>query len=377
MTRNHQPADSDRPTAANLPLQGLRLVEFSGIGPGPFAGMLLADMGAEVIMLERPDASEFAPGPVLSRGKIRVRADLRDPASHAKVLELLSHADGLIEGNRPGVMERLGLGPDVVLARNPRLVYGRMTGWGQQGPLAKAAGHDINYIALSGALAAMGPPEQPLVPLNLLGDFGGGSLYLVTGMLAGLISARATGLGRVVDAAIVDGTASLMALCAELTAAGRWQEARGSNFLDGSAPFYRTYLCSDGHFIAIGALEQRFYDELCARIGFNDPLSARRHDRAVWPELTAKFSKLFASQTRAHWCALLEGTDACFAPVLTMQEAAAHPHMQARGTWQTSDGVLAPAPAPRFCAAGQTTPRAPSAMGDLDVLAENWRMATL
>ena len=360
-----------------MPLQGLRLVEFSGIGPGPFAGMLLADMGAEVIMLERPAPGEFAPGLVLSRGKIRVRADLRDPASHAQVLELLNHADGLIEGNRPGVMERLGLGPDIVLARNPRLVYGRMTGWGQHGPLANAAGHDINYIAMSGALAAMGPPELPMVPLNLLGDFGGGSLYLVTGMLAGLISARATGFGRVIDAAIVDGTASLMALCAELTAAGRWQEARGSNFLDGSAPFYRTYPCRDGLFISIGALEQRFYDELCARIGFNDPLSVRRHDRAVWPALTAKFADLFASRTRAHWCALLEGTDACFAPVLTMQEAANHPHMLARGTYQTSDGVLAPAPAPRFSGAGQTAPPALSERKDLDALVANWRMTAL
>ncbi len=377
MTRPHQPAVNDSPAGANLPLHGLRLVEFSGIGPGPFAGMLLADMGAEVIMLERPGPSEFAPGPVLSRGKIRVRADLRDSACREQVLELLSHADGLIEGNRPGVMERLGLGPDEVLARNPRLVYGRMTGWGQEGPLAKAAGHDINYIALSGALAAMGPPEQPLVPLNLLGDFGGGSLYLVTGMLAGLISARATGLGRVIDAAIVDGTASMMALCAELTAMGRWQEARGTNFLDGTAPYYRTYPCSDGHFISIGALEQRFYDELCARLGFNDPLSARRHDRAVWPELTAKFAALFASQTRAHWCALLEGTDACFAPVLTMQEAAAHPHMQARRTWQPSGGVLAPAPAPRFSGAGEAAPTATSATRDLNELAASWRMAAL
>ncbi|MBV1707938.1 MAG: CoA transferase [Hyphomicrobiales bacterium] len=348
--------------AANpRPLHGVRIIEFSGIGPGPFAGMLLADMGAQILSLERPQPSEFVPGPVLSRGKIRLGVDLRDPASKAQVLELLTHADALIEGFRPGVMERLGLGPDVVLAHNRRLVYGRMTGWGQSGPLATAAGHDINYIALSGALAAMGPPEQPLVPLNLLGDFGGGSLYLVSGLLAAMLSARITGVGQVVDAAIVDGAASLMALASELVAAGRWQERRGRNFLDGSAPFYRCYRCADGEFIAIGALEQRFYDELCRRIGLDSAASARRHDPAVWPELTERFAAIFASQTRAHWCALLEGTDACFAPVLTMHEAARHPHMAARQTWRKTAAGLEPAPAPRFSAAHAASEPPPEA----------------
>ncbi len=336
--------------ATARPLHGVRIIEFSGIGPGPFAGMLLADMGAQLISLERPERGEFQPGPVLSRGKIRLKVDLRDAGSKAQVLDLLTHADALIEGFRPGVMERLGLGPDVAMALNPRLVYGRMTGWGQSGPLAAAAGHDINYIALSGALAAMGTSEQPMVPLNLLGDFGGGSLYLVTGILAALLSARITGLGQVVDAAIVDGAASLMALTSELTAAGRWQEQRASNFLDGSAPFYRCYRCADGEFIAVGALEQRFYDELCQRIGLDDPASARRHDPRVWPALTARFAEIFASQPRAHWCTLLEGTDACFAPVLTISEAANHPHMAARQTWRETSLGLEPAPAPRFSA---------------------------
>ncbi|HLJ69888.1 MAG TPA: CaiB/BaiF CoA-transferase family protein [Roseiarcus sp.] len=328
------------------PLAGVRMVEFASIGPGPFAAMLLADMGAEIIAIDRPEPSPFRPGAILSRGRPAVIADLKDPAQRDEALSLIASADALIEGFRPGVMERLGLGPDVALKRNPKLVYGRMTGWGQTGPLAGSAGHDINYIALAGALAAIGTPEQPIAPLNLLGDFGGGSLYLVAGLLAAIIAARRTGEGQVVDCAICDGAASLMAMCAEMSAAGRWRKARGANLLDGGAPFYRTYVCADGEHIAIGALEPRFYARLCALIGLDETID--RDDPANWPALREKMAALFKTRTREEWRARLEGTDACFAPVLTLAEAARHPHLEARETFVAIDGVTQPAPAPRF-----------------------------
>jgi len=331
------------------PLEGVRVVEFVGIGPAPFAAMLLADMGAEIIAIDRPEPSRFRPGAVLSRGRPSIVADLKDPAQRDQALRLLESADALIEGFRPGVMERLGLGPDVALARNPRLVYGRMTGWGQSGPLADSAGHDINYIALSGALAAIGTHEAPIPPLNLVGDFGGGALYLVAGLLAALLAARRTGQGQVVDCAICDGVASLMAMAAEMSAAGRWREQRGGNLLDGGAPFYRTYRCADGEHIAIGALEPRFFARLCELLGLDgDPIVSRRDDPAHWPALSEKLAALFATRTREEWRALLEGTDACFAPVLTLTEAARHPHLRARGAFVEIDGVVQPAPAPRF-----------------------------
>jgi alpha-methylacyl-CoA racemase len=310
--------------------------------------MLLADMGADIVAIDRPEPSPFRPGAVLSRGRPVVAADLKDPARRDEALDLIEGADALIEGFRPGVMERLGLGPDVAMRRNPKLVYGRMTGWGQSGPLAESAGHDINYIALTGALAAIGTREEPVAPLNLLGDFGGGSLYLIAGLLAAIIAARQSGQGQVVDCAICDGAASLMAMCAEMSAQARWRDERRSNLLDGGAPFYRTFECADGKHIAIGALEPRFYQELCERAGFDDPLYRRRDDRANWPALHEKMEAAFRTRTREEWRVLLEGTDACFAPVLALSEAPRHPHLAARGTFVEIDGVTQPAPAPRF-----------------------------
>ncbi len=353
-------ADARTAAAAGGPLAGLRIVEFVGIGPAPFAAMLLADMGAEIVAINRPEPSPFRPGAVLSRGRSFVVADLKDPAERDAALLLIDGADALIEGFRPGVMERLGLGPGVALERNPKLAYGRMTGWGQEGPLADSAGHDINYIAVSGALAAIGTRETPIPPLNLVGDFGGGALYLVAGLLAALFAARRTGQGQVVDCAISDGVASLMAMAAEMRAAGLSRDERGGNLLDGGAPFYRTYACADGKHIAIGALEPRFFAQLCELVGFDDPLIAQRDDPAHWPLLSEKFAAIFKTRTRDEWRALLEGTDACFAPVLTLAEAARHPHLKARGTFVEIDGVVQPAPAPRF----SHTPTAVGAVQD-------------
>ncbi|AWN49896.1 carnitine dehydratase [Methylobacterium terrae] len=331
------------------PLAGLRIVEFAGIGPGPFAAMLLADMGADLVRLDRPGGADPYSRNVVSRGRPTVTADLKDPADRAGTLALLEQADALIEGFRPGVMERLGLGPDAVLARNPRLVYGRMTGWGQDGPLARAAGHDITYLAVTGALAAIGPAGQPVPPLNLVGDYGGGALYLVTGLLAALLSAGRTGRGQVVDAAICDGAASLMAMFSELASQGRWTDRREANLLDGGAPWYRTYACSDGRHLAIGPLEPQFYALFRRLTGLDaDPDFDRRDDPAIWPLLTRKLETLFLGKPRDEWCRLLEGTDACVAPVLTLGEAASHPHLAARRTFVTVDGIDQPAPAPRF-----------------------------
>jgi alpha-methylacyl-CoA racemase len=330
------------------PLAGVKIVEFGGIGPGPFAGMLLADMGADVVVVDRPEPSPFRPGVVLSRGRRTTSADLKDPRQREAALDLIASADALFEGFRPGVMERLGLGPDVALKRNPRLVYGRMTGWGQKGPLAGAAGHDINYIALAGALAAIGTPERPLPPLNLVGDFGGGALYLVVGLLAAIISARRTGQGQVVDCAICDGAASLMAIIAEFSARGRWRAERGANLLDGGAPFYRVFECADGKHVAIGALEPQFYERLCALAGLDDPIFQQRDEPARWPLLHEKMEAAFKQRTREEWRGILEGTDACFAPVLTLAEAGSHPHLEARRTFVEIEGVKQPAPAPRF-----------------------------
>ncbi len=337
------------PAGQGGPLAGLRIVEFAGIGPGPFAAMLLADMGAELVRLDRPGGSDPYSRNVVARGRPTVTVDLKDPADLAGTLALLETADALIEGFRPGVMERLGLGPDVVLARNPRLVYGRMTGWGQDGPLAQSAGHDITYLAITGALAAIGPAEHPVPPLNLVGDYGGGSLYLVAGLLAGLLSAARTGQGQVVDAAICDGAASLMAMFSELASQGRWTDRREANLLDGGAPWYRTYACRDGRHIALGPLEPHFYALFRRLTGLDsDPDFDRRDDPEAWPVLRRKLEALFAGRTRDEWCRLLEGTDACLAPVLTLTEAADHPHLAARQTFVTVDGTVQPAPAPRF-----------------------------
>jgi alpha-methylacyl-CoA racemase len=355
---------------ASGPLAGYRIVEFAGIGPGPFACMMLADMGAEVVTLDRIGAKKNMKS-VAGRGRKMVELDLKDASAIAQVLDLLAGADALIEGFRPGVMERLGLGPDLVLARNPRLVYGRMTGWGQEGPLAQAAGHDINYISLTGALAAIGPADRPVPPLNLVGDFGGGALYLVVGVLAALLEASRSGRGQVVDAAMCDGAASLMSMFFDMAAIGRWGEGREKNFLDGGAHFYGVYECACGNFISIGSIEPQFYALLREHTGLSDPAYDAQMDRDAWPALKAKLTQIFKSKTREAWCKIMEGTDICFAPVLTMAEAPRHPHMAARNIFVERHGVTQPAPAPRFS-------RTPSAIREpekveINELTNAWR----
>jgi alpha-methylacyl-CoA racemase len=352
------------------PLTGIRIVEFAGIGPGPFACMMLADMGAEVVTLDRVGARKNLKS-VAGRGRKVVELDLKDKAAIAQVLDLLSHADALIEGFRPGVMERLGLGPDVVLARNPRLAYGRMTGWGQEGPLAQAAGHDINYISVTGALAAIGPKEKPVPPLNLVGDFGGGALYLVVGVLAALLEARKSGKGQVVDAAMCDGAASLMSMFFDMAAVGRWTEGRESNFLDGGAHFYGVYECACGNFISIGSIEPQFYALLRQHAGLSDAEFDAQMDRKAWPSLRQRLVGVFKTKTREQWCKIMEGTDVCFAPVLKMSEAPEHPHMAARKIFVSRHGVTQPAPAPRF----SRTPSAirEAATADIASLTSEWK----
>jgi alpha-methylacyl-CoA racemase len=355
---------------ASGPLAGTRIVEFAGIGPGPFACMMLADMGAEIITLDRVGARKNLKS-VAGRGRKVVELDLKDKTAVAQMLDLLSHADALIEGFRPGVMERLGLGPDVVLAKNPKLVYGRMTGWGQEGPLAQAAGHDINYISVTGALAAIGTAEKPVPPLNLVGDFGGGALYLVVGVLAALLEASKSGKGQVVDAAMCDGAASLMSMFFDLAASGRWVEGRENNFLDGGAHFYGIYECSCGHFISIGSIEAQFYALLRQHAGLTDADFDAQMDRKAWPALREKLTQVFKSKTREDWCKIMEGTDICFAPILTMAEAPKHPHNAARKIFVERHGVTQPAPAPRFS-------RTPSAIreaetADIGELVNAWK----
>lgn len=333
------------------PLKGVRVVEMAGIGPGPFCGMLLADMGADVLRIDRKTANALpVEDPVTARGRRSVALDLKQPAGVETVLQLVEQADILIEGYRPGVMERLGLGPETCLERNPRLVYGRMTGWGQDGPLAHAAGHDLNYIALAGALHGIGRPgERPVPPLNLVGDYGGGAMMLAFGVVCAALEARQSGQGQVVDAAMTDGTALLLSLFHGLKAQGVWSNERGTNLLDGGAPFYDTYTCADGQHISIGALEPQFYRELLERIGLSDdPDCAEQMNRKSWPAMRARFEAVFANRTRQEWCDILEGTDVCFAPVLDMDEAPEHPHHAARGTFVEHDGMTQAAPAPRF-----------------------------
>jgi len=343
------------------PLAGLKVIEFAGIGPGPFCGMLLADLGADVVVVDRVQANaeniELGDADIASRGKRSVALDLKLPENIAIVLRLVEKADALIEGMRPGVMERLGLGPDICLQRNPRLVYGRMTGWGQSGPLSHAAGHDLNYVALSGALWYAGQPGQPpIVPPTLVGDVGGGAMYLAVGLLAGVMSARATGRGQVVDAAIVDGSAHMTSLLLALQAAGQMPVERGRSVLDGPH-WYNTYRCADGGYISVGSLEPKFYRELRERLGLSDdPLFANGYDPQTWPGLRERFAALFAMRGRADWCELLEGTDACFAPVLTPDEAAEHPHVRAREIYSRNGDVLQPNPAPRFSGTPATHP---------------------
>lgn len=346
------------------PLTGIRVVEFVGLGPGPFCGMLLADLGADVLRLDRADAARKGfGGPSrnpMNRGKRSAALDLKSPDGVAVALRLIGEADAVIEPFRPGVMERLGLGPDVCLARNPKLVYGRLTGWGQDGPLAPAAGHDIDYIALAGMLEPIGRAGQPpSIPLNLIGDFGGGGLLLAYGLVSALLSAARTGEGQVVDAAMIDGAALLGATWFTMAASGGLGP-RGTNMLDGGAPFYDVYETADHKYVAVGSIEPKFWAELLDRLGLSDdPAFAKQYDRTAWPAMKARFAEVFAGRTRDAWCELLEGTDTCFAPVLAPTEAPAHPHHVARATFHDVDGLPEPAPAPRFSGTPVGTPARP------------------
>ena len=330
------------------PLEGIRIIEMAGIGPGPFAGMMLADHGAEVIRVDRPGRS--VPEPVLGRSRKSIVIDLKSPEGIAVVRDLAKSADGLIEGLRPGVMERLGLGPDVLLADNPKLVYGRMTGWGQTGPYAPAAGHDINYIALAGALHTYGRAgEKPTPPINMVGDFGGGGMMLAFGMVAALLSAKSSGKGQVIDCAMTEGSAVLMGMIWGFRGMGAWKDERGVNLLDTGAHFYDSYACADGKYVSIGSIEPQFYAQLRRLAQLDaDPDFDAQMNPASWGPLKAKLTTLFLSKPRAHWCALMEGTDVCFAPILSMAEAPLHPHNVARNAFAEIGGMMQPMPAPRY-----------------------------
>ena len=359
------------------PLSDLKVLEFAGIGPGPFCGMLLSDLGADVVRIDRKGPGRGSKTDVTGRGRKSVAMDLKSPAAVEACLKLMETADAVFEGFRPGVMERLGLGPDVALARNPKLVFGRMTGWGQTGPYAQAAGHDMNYIAISGALSAIGTPDKPVPPLNLVGDFGGGALYLAYGLLAGVIHARATGRGQVIDCAMSDGAASLMAMFYGMKAAGGWADSRRSNLLDGGAHFYDTYKCSDGEWIALGSIEPQFYALLLEKTGINDPAFKAQMDRKQWPALHDQLAAVIASKTRDEWCEIMEGTDVCFGPVLDLDEAPRHAHNVARQTFVEVDGVVQPAPAPRFSATPGAIAGPPPAIGAHSRSAlEGWGFST-
>lgn len=353
------------------PLEGIKILEFAGIGPAPFCAMMLADQGAEVVRVDRAAGKESGIGvdpkkDALCRGRRSLAVNLKDPQGIALILELLAGADGLLEGFRPGVMERLGLGPDVCLKRNPKLVYGRMTGWGQDGPWAKMAGHDINYIALSGVLHGIGRPDQPPVPpVNLVGDFGGGGMLLAFGMLCALLEAQRSGRGQIVDAAMVDGAALLMTPIHAMRAMGIWEDTRGVNVIDSGAHFYEVYPTKDGKFLSIGAIETQFYAELLEKTGLkDDPDFDNQMNRETWPQRKAKLSERIQSKTRAEWEQIFEGSDACVAPVLSMTEAYRHPHNVHRQTFVEIAGVSQPAPAPRFSRTPAMTPGTPPQPGE-------------
>jgi alpha-methylacyl-CoA racemase len=358
------------------PLSGLKIVEFAGIGPGPFCGMLLSDLGADVVRIDRIGGRGGAKTDITSRGRRSVALDLKDPAAVELCLALMEKADAAFEGFRPGVMERLGLGPEVALKRNPKLVYGRMTGWGQFGPYSQAAGHDINYIAISGALGAIGMAGKPVPPLNLVGDFGGGALYLAFGLLAGVISARQTGKGQVIDCAMTDGAASLMAMFYGMAASGVWSGHRQSNLLDGGAQFYDTYECADGGWVSVGSIEPQFYALLLEKTGIDEPMFKAQMNRADWPAMKEKLAAVFKSKTRDEWCEIMDATDVCFGPVLGLDEAPRHPHNAARKTFIDIDGVMQPAPAPRFSATPGAVQRPPPSIGahNAEVLSD-WGLA--
>ena len=365
-------------SAATGPLRGVRVIEFAGIGPGPFASMLLSDMGADVVSIARPGQGKRDVRDFVNRGRRVIELDLKNSAHIEQALDLIAAADVLIEGFRPLVMERLGLGPDVVLRRNPRLVYGRMTGWGQTGPLSQAAGHDINYIAITGALDSFRAGNGETVsPLNLVGDYGGGALFLVVGVLAAVIEARTSGKGQVVDAAMCDGVSSMLTMFHSLRATGRWTEEPRTNLLDGGAHFYRTYECKDGGFMAIGALEPQFYAELRKLAGLDEDCYDAQMNRGEWPKLQEKMAALFKTRTRDEWATILEGSDACAAAVRGLFDAPKHPHLAARQTFVTADGHVQPAPAPRFSrtpSAIQGSPAVPPVDAD-DILAQ-WSETT-
>ena len=367
------------------PLQGIRIIEVAGIGPGPFAAMMLSDMGADVIRVDRSanvsgGDPEAPPADIFNRGRRSIALDLKSPAGVATLLELVEHADALIEGFRPGVAERLGFGPDVCAERNSKLVFGRMTGWGQDGPYAPTAGHDINYIALAGVLAHLGREgEKPTPPINLVGDFGGGGMLLAFGVVCALLEARTSGRGQVVDAAMVDGSAALMSMMWGFKAMGIWNDERGTNLLDTAAHFYDTYECADGQFVSIGAIEPQFYAELLTHTGLAEVYAAKgeelphQMDRARWPEMKERLSEIFLTKTRDEWSSIMEGTDICFAPVLTMDEAAQHPHNVERRTFIEVAGITQPAPAPRFDRTPPAVQRPPAHTGQhTDEILADW-----
>jgi alpha-methylacyl-CoA racemase len=365
------------------PLAGLRIIEIAGIGPGPFCAMMLADMGADVIRVDRAQNvmggdPATPPADVLNRGRRSIGVDLKHPDGVEAALSLIETADGLIEGFRPGVMERLGLGPDAALARNPKLVYGRMTGWGQDGPYAPTAGHDINYIALAGALDPIGRRgEAPVPPLNLVGDFGGGGMLLAYGLVCGLLNAQRTGEGQVVDAAMVDGAAVLTTMFHAFRAMGIWQDERGTNMLDTGAHYYDVYATADGKYVSIGSIEPQFYKELLRLTGLEGVELPWQNDRGEWPAMKERLAEIFKTKTRDEWCEVMEGTDVCFAPVLSLGEAPLHPHNVHRGTFIELDGAVQPAPAPRFSGTPVSVQRPPSHAGQHtdEVLAE-WGLDT-
>ena len=348
------------------PLKGIKIIEMAGIGPGPFCGMVLADLGAEVIRVDRASAKGTGSRQEASnRGKKSIAVDLKSKEGVEIVLKLAQESDAIFEGFRPGVMERLGLGPEECMELNESLVYGRMTGWGQDGPLANAAGHDINYISLSGALAAIGRPGSPPVPpLNLIGDFGGGGMLLALGLVSALLESKQSGKGQVVDAAMTDGSALLMTMIYTMQSSGFWKDSMGSNMLDGGAHFYDTYECSDGKFISLGSIEPQFYKLLCDLAGFDNNLSSDQMSRDSWPEKKKAVKEIILTKTREEWCQIMEGTDVCFAPVLSMEEAPNHPHNKARKTFIELEGATQPAPAPRFSRTNPEVQSSPSLVGE-------------
>jgi len=365
------------------PLAGVRVVEIAGIGPGPFAAMMLADMGADVVRVDRAGNvwggdPATPPRDIMNRGRRSIGVDLKNPDGVETVLSLVEKADALIEGFRPGVTERLGVGPDACLARNPRLVYGRMTGWGQDGPMATMAGHDMNYIAIAGALGAIGrPDERPQPPLNLVGDFGGGGMLLAFGIVCGIVEARTSGQGQVVDAAMVDGTAVLTTFMHGMMAMGGWKDERGVNMLDSGAHFYEVYTCADGRFLSVGAIEPQFYAELLEKTGLADDAEfLQQNDKAQWPHLKERLAGVIATKTRDEWAAIFEGSDACVAPILSLGEAPSHPHNVARSTFVEQDGLVQPAPAPRFSRTAGGIQRPPAHAGQhTDEVLDEWGVA--